>query len=455
MNFFKKYKIPLFIFLLALSARVILFFINLYAHQGDFEATIHGADWYFEVAKNIANGIGFSLFEGRPSPIHVPLYPFFLSSSLFLFGNFIFAVITQIIVGSCIPVLGRALSLKLIPSEKIALFVGIVLALEPNLILFSSIFFTETLFIFLFLLFILTFISYLETGSAKTLVVSTLLLGISALTKTVVQFFPVFLIPMIWWTFRRQMPLKKLVFHSSLFLLIFLSILSPWVYRNYKVFGAPGMTVMPSLNLYFTFVPSVLAVHNNTSFSVEQQKLLSGPGTHSQILTFKNSSEFDKEALKLIKPYPKAVAQVVAINMFTFFTHDGMLTVLQNAGITPYAPLSKPAIMLLVSSPIEFAKTVYSYVFSPFILVLLMRLFWIMVTISFFVGCANLLRKRKMTAPIVLCLVMILYFVITTPSNGLTANARFRMPIVPMLLTIAAYPFLRNKKEPDFQSNTP
>ncbi|MDP2705037.1 MAG: glycosyltransferase family 39 protein [Patescibacteria group bacterium] len=452
MYFLKKYKIPLFIFLLALSARVVLFFINLSAYGGDFEGTIHGSDWYFEVAKNITNGIGFSLFPGRPSPIHVPLYPLFLSSSLFLFGNFVFAVIAQIIMGSCIPVLGRMLSLKLIPSEKIALFVGIALALEPNLMLFSSIFFSETLFIFLFLLFILSFISYLEKGSVKLLLLSVFFLGISALTKPAVQFFPIFLIPIMWWVSRKNVSFKKIISHSLLFLIIFLSMLSPWLYRNYKVFGTPGMTVIPSLNLYFTFVPSVLAVHNNTSFALEQKKLLESPGIHSEILTFKNASQFNKAAIEIINPYPKEIAQVVAINMFTFFTHDGMLTVLQNAGITPHMPLSKPAIMLLFSSPVEFVKTVYSYAFSPFILVLLMRLFWVAVTVSFFVGCARLLREKKITAPVAVSLIIILYFVVTTPSNGLTANARFRLPVVPILLTIAAYPFLREKEKQIFQS---
>ena len=434
--------------------RVLLFFVNLEAHLGDFEATIYGSDWYFEVAQNLFSGNGFSLFEGRPSPIHVPVYPFFLASSLFLFGNFIFAIIIQILVGSFIPVLGRKLSLKLISSEKIALFVGVVLALEPNFMLFSSIFFTETLFIFLFLLFILSFISYLEKGSTKLLVLSSFLLGISALTKTVVQFFPLFLVPLAWWFLRKHIPLKKLILHTFLFVSIFLLVLSPWLYRNYKVFGTPGMTIMPSFNLYFTFVPSVLALHNNTSFSSESHALINSPGAHSEILTFATAPQFNKEALEIISQYPKEVLEVVAINIVTFFTHDGMLTVLQNAGITPEVSLSKPAIMLLVSSPVEFMKTVSTYIMSPFVLVLIMRLFWIAVTVFFLIGCVRLLRKRKITAPITLVLIIVLYFTITTPTNGLTANARFRMPVVPIILTIAAYPFLRERKnKTDFPSN--
>jgi hypothetical protein len=79
-----------------------------------------------------------------------------------------------------------------------------------------------------------------------------------------------------------------------------------------------------------------------------------------------------------------------------------------------------------------------------------MRLLWIAVTVSFFIGCVKLLRERKMTAPLGLALIIVFYFTITTPSNGLTANARFRMPVVPIILTVAAYTFIRenNKNNP-------
>lgn len=423
-------------------ARTILFFINLHAAQGDFETTVHGQDWYFEVGKNIAAGHGFSIDGHSPSPVQVPLYPLFLAASLALFGSYKFAAAVQVILGSLIPVLGRRLSLKLIPSEKIGLWVGLALALEPNLVLLSSVFFSETLFILVFLWFTLSFVVYLEKSNLKSLALSSFLLGVSTLIRTVTQFLPVLLIPLSWWLLRRRLPPKALAFHAALSILIFLAVLSPWLYRNYKVFGYPGMTIMPSLNLYATFVPSVLVVENGTSFAAEQKAFINDRGVDLSRLTFANARDYDRDALNTLNKYPKAVAEVVAVNVFTFFTHDGMLTVLQNAGLTPGTYLPKSALAFFLSSPVEFSKTVFKYLSTPFASVFIMRLFWILVAAFFLAGSVILARRGKITAPITFALAVVLYFAVTTASNGLTVNARFRTPVNAIILSLAAYPFL-------------
>jgi 4-amino-4-deoxy-L-arabinose transferase-like glycosyltransferase len=444
--FFKKYKIEIIIFALAILVRVFLLFINLDVNNGNFEATIHGSDWYFEVSQNLHIGNGFSLDGASPSPIHVPVYPYFLALSLFLFGNYIFAVIMQIIIGAFIPILAMRISSKIIDSRKISLFVGFFLALELNFVLFSFIFFTETIFIFLFLLSMLAFIRYLKYGQVKYLLIFTALLGVATLTKTVVQFYPLFILPIMWWFMRKHLSYKALITHSIILIGLFVIILSPWMYRNYKEFKAPGMTIMPSLNLYATLVPSVLAVERRISFNEARKQFIDDRNIDLSKLNFSTASEFNKEAFGVLKAYPMALAKVSVINILTFFTHDGMLTVLQNSGFTPKESLSGPAITLLFDSPIVFLKTVKTYILTPFVLVLIMRIFWILTTISFFVAVALLIIRKKLTAPIVFVLVTVLYLTVTTPSNGLTVNSRFRMPVTPIILTLAAYPFIAFRK---------
>lgn len=446
-SFFKKYKIEIIIFVLAVLVRIFLLSINLDAHGGNFEETIHGADGYFEVSQNLYKGNGFSMDGVSPSPIHVPLYPFFLSLSLFLFGNYIFAVVLQIIIGSLIPILALNLSSKIINSRAISLFVGFFVALEPNFILFSFIFFTETLFIFFFLLALLVFIRYLEKAQINLLILFTVLLGVASLIKTVVQFYPLFLLPVMWLFLRKRLGWKILVVHSIVFITLFALILSPWIYRNYKEFGTPGMTIMPSLNLYVTLAPSVLAIEQGVGFEEARTRFINDRNIDVSRLNFDTAPEFNEEAFGILKKYPISFAKVVAINVFTFFTHDRILTVLGNAGIEPKETLSGPAILMLFDSPVKFFKTVSTYIASPFVLVLIMRIFWILTTILFIVGIILLGLKRKMTAPIVFALVTVLYFASTTPSNGLTVNGRFRMPVIPIILTIAAYPFISKKYE--------
>ena len=115
-SFLKKYKVEIFIFSLALIVRGGLFLINLYTNGGNLEATIHGQDGYYDVAKSLVNGDGFSAWKQLPTPFHVPLYPLFLASFLFLFGSFAPAAIAQVLISSSIPLLGRKIALKIFPS---------------------------------------------------------------------------------------------------------------------------------------------------------------------------------------------------------------------------------------------------------------------------------------------------------------------------------------------------
>ncbi|MFA6095716.1 MAG: glycosyltransferase family 39 protein, partial [Candidatus Paceibacterota bacterium] len=245
-DFLKKHKVEILIFALALLARLVLFFVNAHAADWDFDKSIHGQDGYYEVARNIDEGKGFSIDGTRPSPIHVPVFPYFLASSLFLFDSLIPAALLLIVIGSAVPILGRRLALKLVGSQRISLFVGVALALEPSFLLFSTIFYTEILFIFIFLSFILVFIEYIERKTSLLAFVSGAVLGIAALTKVAVEFLPILLIPFAWLSLRKSLSGRDLAKHAALFLLAFFAVLSPWMIRNDRVFGAPGLTVLPT-----------------------------------------------------------------------------------------------------------------------------------------------------------------------------------------------------------------
>ena len=119
-----------------------------------------------------------------------------------------------------------------------------------------------------------------------------------------------------------------------------------------------------------------------------------------------------------------------------------MLTVLQHAGVLPSSYLSKPALSLFFQSPIEFAKTIGGFMASPMVSVLVMRIFWVAVTIAFFFGSIMFVRKNGITPRTIFALLIVLYFIATTTINGLGVNARFRMPVNAIILTFAIYAIL-------------
>lgn len=449
MNFIKKHKIDIILFGLALGARAFLFCINLEASKGDLLGAIHGDDGYYELSQGILAGHGFSwdVHEPfRPNTLRTPLYIYFISAIVFVTGSFGFAILVQVILGALIPILGRHIALAITPRHSIGLWVGILLALEPYLVLFSTIFYTETVFIFLFLIFILLFIRYLKQGSLRLLVWSSFVLGLATLTKTTVQYLPLALALLILWHFRTSFSGKKRVVHALLFLAVFVVTLSPWLYRNYREFGVVGMTAQPPFNLNVYLVPSVLSLENGTSLNSEVAKFVTTEESSGNKITLANGQEYSKRALDVLRVHPVGLLKSMAITVVTFFTHDGMLTVLQHAGYVPDVHMGKPAISLLLTSPIEFIKMMSSYVMSPLAIILVLRLAWVVATILFFIGLFRFIKIRKFDGLSMFLLLTLFYFVATSAIGGLGVNARYRMPIDPILFTFAltGFVYIRN-----------
>ena len=75
LNFLRKYKVEIVIFILALFARSILVSINLYANDYNIVNTIHGDDGYYEISQGILSGNGFTGFSNypfSPNPLRPP-----------------------------------------------------------------------------------------------------------------------------------------------------------------------------------------------------------------------------------------------------------------------------------------------------------------------------------------------------------------------------------------------
>jgi 4-amino-4-deoxy-L-arabinose transferase-like glycosyltransferase len=437
-EFLKAYRLEIFIFVLAILARLIMFFANAHATGWDFDRAVHGQDGYYEIAKNIYEGRGFNWDPTKPTPFHVPFLPYYISFSAFLFGTFVPAAIGLIVLGSFIPILAHRLSLRLSNSRKIAMFAALVLVFEPNFVLFSTIFYTETLFVFLFLIFTLAFISYLEARSQKLACISGGLLGLCVLTKVAAEFIPVFLVPYAWIALRKVVSGRRLLKHAALFFVAFFLVLSPWIYRNAKTFGAMGISVLPTYNLYTAFVPSILSMANGTDYTSEHLGFIEKTGMRIDELVFSNEALYRKVSLDAVLPHTGVIAKVALINVFTFFTHDNLITLLGSAGIYPEARLSQPAITYVLSNPVSFIQEASRFLLTPFVFVLVLRLFWLVLFALFIFETITLIRKRALSLALSFGLVLVLYFAATTPSNGLTVNGRFRMPIVPIVLTISA-----------------
>ncbi len=446
LNFCKEHKIEIAIFLLAVAVRSLLFFINLDHNQGDLITTIRGDDGYYEISKSLVEGIGFGHLDASglfvPNPLRPPVYPFFIAGILYFFKSYWVVLVTQILIASMIPVLGMYIVRKFTQVKALVYITGVLLALEPYAILFSFIFYTETLFIFLFFIFLLFFLSYFKDNSWRNIIWSAVFLGLAVLVKPTIQYLPIVIPLFLLWHFRKS-PLKKTITQLVVFVGVFMLVISPWLYRNYKEFGVVGMSAQPAFNLNIYLVPSVLSIENKTSFAIELRNIEKKEGFDQNNITLATSDYYVKQAVDVLKEHPVALLKSIGITSVTFFTHDGMLTVLQYSGYTPQNYLSRPALLMLFDDFSGLVIAIKGVISSPMVLVLLVRVFWIIMTLLFFVGVVRFLRDKKPNTLVIFALFLVMYFVATTAINGLGVNARFRMPVNVFIFFFATYGFLR------------
>ncbi len=119
---------------------------------------------YHLVAQQVAQGNGLASADGSPHFYRLPGYPIYLGLFYYLFGVDTKKVLwPQIVVASAIPILVFLLSMMLFPGVLlVAKCAALWAAIHLGFVLFSSFFMTESWFLFLFLLFLIFFLSGLH-----------------------------------------------------------------------------------------------------------------------------------------------------------------------------------------------------------------------------------------------------------------------------------------------------
>jgi len=219
----------LLIFILAFAVRFIylLGISRLPLFQFPFADALYNLDW----AKEIVSG---SLWAKAPF-FRAPLYPFFLSLFIKIFGENLFLLrIPQILIGSLSCVIIYLLARKMFNS-KVALLSSVFACFYAPLIFFEAEFLDTFLIIFLDLLLIYLLLFNQEKPSFFRFFLSGLILGLSAIARPNILLFAIFVPFWVFFYFRKRVD-SKIVFSFILFFIlgVFL-IVSPIVLVNYFV----------------------------------------------------------------------------------------------------------------------------------------------------------------------------------------------------------------------------
>ncbi|HVU06289.1 MAG TPA: glycosyltransferase family 39 protein [Candidatus Paceibacterota bacterium] len=453
-DFVARYKVEVIIFCIALAARLVLFSIVFAHNDGNLLNSIHGDDGYYELSQGILNGHGMTWDTQppfAPNPLRPPVWPYLIAFFAGVFKTYWAVFAFELVLGSLIPVLAYRVA-RMLFGHRIGKWTAIIMCVEPYLMLFSIILYTETCFMFFFLLFLIFLIRYIERPTIRSALYAGLTLGLATMVKPTVQYLPI-LIPIalaIMWRERLRGPQQggegtALAKQCAIFLLMFLVVIAPWLVRNHQAFGVWGMSAQPEFNLYVYLAPTLLAIDNGTDFKTEYAAFVERGGFDPNSITLANADIYKSKGLDVIRDHKLALMKSGLITLVTFFTHDGMLTVLGYSGITIPNVVSKPVIQL-ASHPIELASVMARYAASPAVLIILLRLFWIAVTISFVYGACRYLRRGDKAAAAIMILI-VLYFAGTTAINGFGVNARFRMPVDAIILGFALFGLFSIKRD--------
>jgi 4-amino-4-deoxy-L-arabinose transferase-like glycosyltransferase len=227
------------ILLTVMAAGLLMRLVLLYATR-DTGLMIVDEQHYHALALNLLHGNGFAWGPRNLTSIRPPLYPAFLALVWKMTGTeSLFVIrIAQILVALANIYLVYRLGLFLFDS-RIALLAALSLCVYPSILAFNVFILTEVLFTFLLTLMVLGVVTLLKTNSAWVASCSGVVLGLAALTRSVLWPFPaiacpflLFALPGSWW--------RRFVI-VALFCMGYAAVVMPWAIRNTRLQGVPTM----------------------------------------------------------------------------------------------------------------------------------------------------------------------------------------------------------------------
>lgn len=430
------------IFLLALTVRVLFFSLAAVSSNGTEAELIPRYDGYYEVAGNLLVGNGFSRSVASPTvpdSVRTPLYPLFLATLVMLFKSYTAVALVQIALSCLIPLLGYRIAKQLVKNERMAILAALLITLEPLSLHLATTLQTETLFTVFLLGGLTIFLDYWKEPSTRTLLYATVLFALATLARPTIQYLPILLVAVIFFIFKQN--IRTSIRHTLIMLGVFLVMLLPWSIRNYLTFGNPSLSVQSVSVPYAFLVPSTIALENKEGFSKAQDEFNRGIGNIKDVedITLANAKEYKKRLPGLLLAHPVGLIKSIGVTALTFFTHDGYLDVLARLHLDRTIRLERPAFTLLLESPKEALSLVASLAKSPALLIIVGRIFWTLASLCFIMGAIRLTKNPEHRAKGIFVLLIVAYFVFTTVAVGLAVNARFRMPVNALILTLAAY----------------
>lgn len=415
--------------IVGLIARSIIFF-NIYPNIQLISCNDQSI--YISLSNFLLSNLSFDTAFGSE---RVPLYPTFLTLIHLLSDSLFFVLIIQNLLGLSVIFIAYLIGKEF--SAKIGIISAILTGLNLNMSLYSNQILTEALFYPLFFFFIYIFIKSTKSTSKKYLTAMAVLLGVCTLIRPVTMYLPIFMVAyfIFWGNIGGKLDRIK---YSCVFLIVFCLTISPWLYRNYNIYGHPKLETQGGIGLIGWYIPEIAryeekidlstAVNKYNNIWKEQAATLPANVKEDPFLLDKEARRFAFDYIRnasltsIVKAWAGGVVKNLAAPVSVELAY-----ILQMDWSHFYEAKGSSIIEQAINFIFYNKNKLYSFLLiSGILLTLLFR-------ISQIVGAVIIFKKNKRI--LFVCIMIITYFLMV---NGPIGYAKYRLPFEAILVLLSA-----------------
>jgi 4-amino-4-deoxy-L-arabinose transferase-like glycosyltransferase len=363
-----------------------------------------------------------------------PGYPFFIAVIYQLVGVKPWAVLFAQILVDLVSIYFVFKIGEVVFSKHVGMLAAAFLAIDPNAILWTSRLYSDGLFVAFLMPSLYFYSRAIEKGGQRSLLIAGGLLGLAALVRPVAQYYELILLSFILlWPAR---DLAARINGAVLCGLAFALTISPWVYRNYDLYGTPKLSSVQGENLLFYQVAYVRAWETHQpgdAVIADYRAQAKAAGYLDGGNPFINEAIAQQIAVRYIKAHPAIYAYRWCIGMLHTYENLGTADIVSTLGWAPTrfpvdAMFASDSESALISKFFQ-SKQLPEIISGLTILALLLANY-----VSFALGAIVLARRHRWMI-LAFFGVSILFLTVTGGPIGL---ARFRLPIAPFYLLVGA-----------------
>ena len=388
---------------------------------------------YIALARNLAQGHGFSFDGVTPATYRPPLFSSLLGAWCYLLDSTSLdtMVAFQVFVQTLCAPMTCLLVRQTQRSERFAMGAGLFIATYPFIFSNVDLVLQEPTQMLIATALGIAIVAWCRNPTPWRSVFAGLLLGLGALAKSPFLIAPAItlIVYLLGRPFRRQLPSRQVVLAAIMTAVVIL----PWTVRNYQVSGGRFVLINSQGPAQLIWIASDGIFRQRESLSQPRQE--TPTRTKGVALSYGNVAGYDylrrknDELLDRGLSGPAVTEALGAASLSYLLRHPAFVLKVVLRG------------MVLLFSP-DAGSRLYSFVW---IRVVAMLLFHLPLALGLFAGILRALREKN--APMsILSLFVAVYLLVHAPAA--IAGGRYSVPVIPLLIAITGYSLFRDRSRP-------